>query len=82
MLATSLFIWVMRSDYHKSRIRSYLESAGASDIDVSQRLFDFDQGNNTFEVNYTDRNGVPRQSTCKLSSNLFSSGEMYWTDMP
>jgi hypothetical protein len=81
MLATLLILWVMRSDYHKSRIRSQLESTGATNIDISQRLLDFDRGNGRFEVSYLDRDGHPRHANCRIGAGLFSS-EMYWTESP
>lgn len=78
MLATSLILWVMRSDYHKSRIRRHLESAGATDIDISQRLFEFDRGN-SFEVAYLDRDGRAHRSICKIGTSLFG-GDIHWTE--
>jgi hypothetical protein len=69
----------MRAEWQKSQVADALDEAGATDYAISWRLFDFDKGNNTFDVSFVDRDGNAQTAICKIRSGfLFGSRDLFW----
>jgi hypothetical protein len=63
-------------------IIEYLAQKGATDIVAKWDQHGGDRGNQAYDIEYTDRKGERRTTGCKVSSPLFSDGEIYWRDPP
>lgn len=78
----ALLIAYLRSKKHKRRISNYLHARGASNITVSEVWFDMDKDTSTYDVQYTNSLGIYCCTSCKIRTNLFDEGDIYWKDTP
>lgn len=68
---------------HKKRIRNCLTEKGATNIDVSWQLTRGDRSNNSYTVDYTNRQGQNCRITCKVARFFsLSDGDIYWSEPP
>ncbi len=79
ILIMSFLFAYMRAEWQKTQVADALDEAGARDYAISWRVFDFDRGNNTFDVTFVDRDGRDRRAVCKIRSSLFfGSPDLFW----
>ena len=67
---------------HKQGIRDYLYARGATNITISTLWFDRDRDTSTYDVQYWNSQGTYCRTSCKIGTNLWSNGEIYWSDPP
>ncbi len=82
LIVFTIVFSLWQSNNSKQRISEFLISRGASDIVIVWDWSGGDRGNNAYAVEYTDRRGNHCITQCKVSSGLFSSGDIYWRDPP
>ena len=65
-------------------IREILSRKGATSINVSWQWAWGDQSNNTYTVDYTNRQGQRRQTTCKITKffTVTNGDIIYWSEPP
>ncbi|MBM0745545.1 hypothetical protein JOY44_29935 (plasmid) [Phormidium sp. CLA17] len=66
----------------KQRISDYLRRSSSTNIVISMVWFDMDKTTRTYNVKYTNSRGKHCQTSCKIRTGIFSSGEIYWTNHP
>ena len=79
-LAFGGFIWFINFidlERSKEKLRATLTKMGAKDIVLTSLWSDSDRGNDAFEVEYTDAQGVKWNRKCKIS---LWSADIYWKD--
>ncbi len=64
---------------HKKLIRKILSDKGATGIDVKWEWAWGDRSNSLYTVDYTNRQGQRRQTTCKVGG---FSEDVYWSEPP
>ena len=87
ILVVGIFVVLFAIDRSRSlgnqqRISLYLQSKGASNIEVRKVSFSGDRDNYVYDVTYADRLGRPRQVRCKINSSWLSDGEIFWSTPP
>lgn len=81
-LVVSLVVGYFQSESHKQRINDHLRYRGAGNITISIIWFDMDKNTRTYNVEYTNQEGIHCRTTCKIRTGFFSDGEIYWRDPP
>ena len=70
-----------RNQTNKQRIHEYLSAKGATDVVISKAWFTHDRDTNTYDVEYTDRQGRYCRNRCKVRSSWFARDDaIYWRD--
>ncbi|GEM_PF-2413355 len=82
LIVIGLAIGYFQSEGHKQRISEHLRHRGATNIVISSVWFDMDKTTRTYNVEYTNSQGAYCQTSCKIRTGFFSSGEIYWSDPP
>lgn len=66
----------------KEQIMKYLTGRGAINVHIEHNIFDGDRGTSTFSIYYTGIRGNRHSITCKARSGIFSTGELFWSELP
>lgn len=81
LIAALLFLYFYFVKDAKQKIKSFLQSRGATDIEIYHEWFDFDRDTLTFSVTYVSYLGNILTTRCKLRVLFASvSDDVFWSE--
>ena len=81
IIGLTVFSGRRRVAIDRRRITEFLTANGATSISIFTEPFDRYRGTNTYDVEYTDKQGQQRRNRCQINNDLYSTdSSLYWKE--